>query len=69
MFRTFLVYLGQHQMEPTRGAPYHPMTQGKIVRYHRSMKNVVKLEHCYYPWDLENTIRQFVHDYNYEGYS
>jgi hypothetical protein len=29
------------------------MTQGKIERYHRSMKNVVKLEHYYYPWQLE----------------
>ena len=42
-------YLRQHGMEHTRGAPYHPMTQGKIERYHRSMKNVVKLEHYYYP--------------------
>ena len=46
-------YLRQHGLEHTRGAPYHPMTQGKIERYHRSMKNVVKLENYYYPWDLE----------------
>ena len=38
-------YLQRRGMEHTRGAPYHPMTQGKIERYHRSMKNVVKLEH------------------------
>ena len=25
------------------------MTQGKIERYHRSLKNVVKLEHYYTP--------------------
>ena len=50
------------------GAPYHPMTQGKIERYHRSMKNVVKLEHYYYPWELEHAIRQFVQYYNHERY-
>ena len=37
-------YLETHKIAHTRGAPYHPMTQGKIERYHRSMKNVVKLE-------------------------
>ena len=37
-------YLTQHGLTHTRGAPYHPMTQGKIERYHRSMKNVVKLD-------------------------
>ena len=44
------------------------MTQGKIERYHRSMKNIVKLEHYYYPWELEHVIRQFVHYYNHERY-
>jgi len=36
-------------MEHTRGAPYDPITLGKIKRHHRSIKNVVKLEHYYYP--------------------
>ena len=40
-------YLGRHGMQHTRGAPYHPQTQGKIERYRRSMKNVVKLENYY----------------------
>ena len=31
-------------MKHVRGRPLHPQTQGKIERYHRSMKNVVKLE-------------------------
>jgi putative transposase len=47
-------------MEHTRGAPYHPMTQGKIERYHRSMKNLVQLQNFAYPWDLEGEIARFV---------
>ena len=44
-------YLDTHGLTHTRGAPYHPMTQGKIERYHRSMKNVVKLEKYFSsPW-------------------
>ena len=42
-------YLEKQEMTHTRGAPYHPMTQGKIERYHRSMKNVVKLQNYYFP--------------------
>ena len=61
-------YLRQHGMEHTRGAPYHPMTQGKIERYHRSMKNVVKLEHYYYPGELEQAIEQWVEHYNHRRY-
>ena len=55
-------------MEHIRGAPYHPMTQGKIERYHRSMKNVVKLENYYFPWELENAIGEWVTHYNHERY-
>ena len=40
-------------------------TQGKIERYHRSMKNVVKLEKYYSPWELERAIARFVDDYNH----
>ena len=31
-------WLAEHEMDHTRGKPYHPMTQGKIERYHRSLK-------------------------------
>ena len=44
------------------------MTQGKIERYHRSMKNVVKLENYYFPWELENAIAEWVVHYNHERY-
>lgn len=61
-------WLKERDIEHTRGAPYHPMTQGKIERYHRSMKNVVKLEHYYFPWELEKAIADWVDHYNYERY-
>jgi transposase InsO family protein len=61
-------YLNEVGIEHTRGAPYHPMTQGKIERYHRSMKNVVKLDNYYLPWDLEAEISRFVDHYNNERY-
>jgi len=61
-------WLAEQQIEHTRGAPYHPMTQGKIERYHRSMKNVVKLENYYYPWELEKAITDWVQHYNHERY-
>jgi putative transposase len=57
-------YLATHGLTHTRGKPYHPMTQGKIERYHRSMKNVVKLEHYYSPWELQRAIGRFVEHYN-----
>ena len=49
-------YLASQQMTHTRGAPYHPVPQGKIERYHRSMKNVVKLEYYYLPGELEQAL-------------
>ena len=61
-------WIKSQSMEHTRGAPYHPQAQGKIERYHRSMKNVVKLENYYYPWELEKAITEWVAHYNHERY-
>ncbi len=61
-------YLAERDISHTRAAPFHPMTQGKIERYHRSMKNVVKLQHYYLPWELEHEIERFVEYYNNERY-
>jgi transposase InsO family protein len=61
-------YLADRNMNHTRGAPYHPQTQGKIERWHRTMKNVVKLEHYFFPWELEKALRAFVGYYNNERY-
>jgi len=51
-----------------QGAPYHPQTQGKIERYHRTMKNIVKLENYFFPDDLRASIESFVNYYNNERY-
>jgi len=61
-------YLDGKGIGHTRGAPYHPMTQGKIERYHLSLKNVVRLQNYYLPGELEQEIDRFVHYYNNERY-
>jgi putative transposase len=61
-------YLGERGMTHARGRPYHPQTQGKIERWHRTMKNVVKLQHYYFPWEVEAALRDFVGYYNDERY-
>jgi transposase InsO family protein len=58
-------YLADVGIAHVRGRPYHPMTQGKIKRYHRTMKNVIKLENYYLPWELEQKIGEFVEYYNH----
>jgi putative transposase len=62
-------WLDGQNMEHVRGAPYHPMTQGKIERWHQTLKNRILLEHYYYsPGDLEAQIEAFVADYNHRRY-
>jgi transposase InsO family protein len=61
-------YLEAQDIEHTRGAPFHPMTQGKIERYHRSMKNIVLLENYFMPEPLERAITAFVEHYNHHRY-
>src|SRR5262249_39950125 len=55
-------FLKQQDMTHLRGKPFHPMTQGKIERYHRSLKNVICLENHYFPWQLEQAIAAFVEE-------
>jgi putative transposase len=61
-------FLKRKDIEHIRGAPYHPMTQGKIERYHRSLKNIVKLQHYYSPSQLTEAIEDFVENYNNQRY-
>ena len=57
-----------YEMDQVHGRPLHPQTQGKIERYHRTMKNVVKLDNYYRPEELEAALDKFVLIYNNERY-
>jgi hypothetical protein len=59
-------YLEERGMAHTRGNPYHPMTQGKIERYRRPLKNVVTLQNFYLRWKLEQEISRFARIHNHE---
>ena len=61
-------YLQENGMTHTRGRPYHPQTQGKIERWHRSMKNQILLNNYYLPGELQEHLQYFVNYYNYERY-
>ena len=57
-------WLDRQEMDHVRGAPYHPQTQGKIERWHQTLKNRILLEHYYLPGDLERQVAAFVAHYN-----
>ena len=55
-------------MQHIRSAPYHPQTQGKIERWHQTLKNRILLENYYLPGALEEAIAAFVEHYNHQRY-
>lgn len=61
-------YIKDQGMSHVRGAPDHPQTQGKIERWHQTLKNRILLEHYFLPGDLERQIESFVEHYNHERY-
>ncbi len=61
-------WLGDKGMDHTRGAPMHPQTQGKIERWHQTLKNRILLENYYLPGDLEQKIADFISHYNHVRY-
>jgi transposase InsO family protein len=42
-------YIEANKMSHVRRAPYHPQTQGKIERRHRTLKNRILLENYFLP--------------------
>lgn len=64
----FKEFIERKEMTHTRGKPLHPQTQGKIERYHRSMKSIIKLDNYYSPDELTRRLKEFVEYYNNHRY-
>ena len=61
-------WLEKQKIQHLRGAPRHPQTQGKIERWHQTLKNRILLENYYLPGQLEAQIGAFVEHYNQHRY-
>lgn len=61
-------WLEDKGMQHIRGAPLHPQTQGKIERWHQTLKNRILLENYFLPGDLEAQIAAFVERYNHRRF-
>ena len=66
--RKFNEYLGLVGIRHITAAPYHPQTNGKIERYHLTIKGKLNLVPYDTPSELEEAIRSFVRYYNYYRY-
>lgn len=58
-------WLERKGMTHVHGAPLHPQTQGKIERWHQTLKNHILLENYYLPGELEQKIQAFIDHYNH----
>jgi transposase InsO family protein len=65
--RTGRIYRGPED-EPCARRPDAPQTQGKIERWHQTLKNRILLENYFLPGDLEAQIEAFVEHYNHQRY-
>lgn len=61
-------WLKDKGIDHVRGAPYHPQTQGKIERWHQTLKNRILLENYFLPGDLKGQIGRFITHYNHHRY-
>ena len=66
--RAFRDYLGMVGMRHIPAAPFHPQTNGKLERYHQTLKRDVNQLPYELPSDLEAAIVAFVSYYNYRRY-
>ncbi len=66
--RSFREYLHLVGIRHILAAPFHPQTNGKIERYHQSIKADVNQVPYDVPRNLETAISDFVSYYNYRRY-
>ena len=66
--RQFNDYLRLVRIRHIVASPYHPQTNGKIERYHRTIKGEIKLIPYDMPSELKKAIRTFIEYYNYRRY-
>jgi len=65
LFREYLQLVG---IRHVLAAPYHPQTNGKLERYHQTLKRDVNQLPYDVPRELEVAIGKFVDFYNYRRY-
>ena len=66
--RAFRDYLAMVGIKHILATPFHPQTNGKLERYHRTLKGEVNQLPYEMPSDLEAAIVAFVSYYNYRRY-
>jgi len=66
--RSFRDYLHLVGIRHILAAPYHPQTNGKLERYHQSIKREVNQVPYELPGQVEMAIADFVDYYNYRRY-
>ena len=66
--RSFRDYLHLVGIRHILAAPFHPQTNGKLERYHQSIKREVNQLPYEAPSHLDKTITDFVEYYNYRRY-
>lgn len=65
-FTQFEKFLMNHDILPIHGRAYHPQTQGKIERFHRSMKDeLLKHRHFENLDDANDAFREWRYKYNF----